>query len=81
AVIKTDKQRIEQVLKNLLSNAFKFTPANGDVKIIFANRDQFDRKRIGISVKDSGIGIATEKQALIFEAFQQADGTTSRKYG
>ncbi len=81
AIIKTDKQRIEQVLKNLLSNAFKFTPANGDVKIIFANRDQFDRKRIGISVKDSGIGIATEKQALIFEAFQQADGTTSRKYG
>ncbi|MFX6899794.1 hypothetical protein ABTH92_21730, partial [Acinetobacter baumannii] len=44
AIIKTDKQRIEQVLKNLLSNAFKFTPANGAVKIIFANRDQFDRK-------------------------------------
>ena len=79
--LKTDRQRIEQVLKNLLSNAFKFTPAEGHVSIIFSNRDQFDRKRIGISVMDSGIGIAAEKQALIFEAFQQADGTTSRKYG
>lgn len=81
ASVKTDKQRIEQVLKNLLSNAFKFTPPNGNVSITFSNRDQFDRKRIGISVKDSGIGIPAEKQALIFEAFQQADGTTSRKYG
>jgi len=79
--LKTDRQRVEQILKNLLSNAFKFTPADGTVSIIFSNRDQFDRKRIGISVKDSGIGIPPEKQALIFEAFQQADGSTSRKYG
>jgi signal transduction histidine kinase/DNA-binding response OmpR family regulator/CHASE3 domain sensor protein len=79
--LKTDRQRIEQILKNLLSNAFKFTPPDGTVSIIFSNRDQFDRKRIGISVKDSGIGIPPEKQALIFEAFQQADGSTSRKYG
>ncbi len=80
-IIKTDKQRIEQVLKNLLSNAFKFTPKAGSVTISFENRDQFDRKRVGISVKDSGIGISPEKQQLIFEAFQQADGSTSRRYG
>ncbi len=80
-VIKTDKQRVEQVLKNLLSNAFKFTPRGGAVSISFENRDQFNRKRIGISVADSGIGISKEKQQLIFEAFQQADGSTSRQYG
>ncbi len=79
--IYTDKQRTEQVLKNLLSNAFKFTPKGGSVTIAFDNRDQFDRKRIGISVTDSGIGISKEKQQLIFEAFQQADGSTSRQYG
>jgi len=80
-VIQTDKQRVEQVLKNLLSNAFKFTPKGGSVTLSFENRDQFDRKRIGISVTDSGIGISAEKQQLIFEAFQQADGSTSRQYG
>ncbi|MCW3088896.1 MAG: histidine kinase, partial [Sediminibacterium sp.] len=64
-----------------LSNAFKFTPKGGSVTIAFENRDQFDRKRIGISVSDSGIGISAEKQQLIFEAFQQADGSTSRQYG
>ncbi|TAG32194.1 MAG: response regulator [Sphingobacteriia bacterium] len=79
--IKTDLQRTEQILKNLLSNAFKFTPASGTVTLTFSNRDQFDRKRIGISVTDSGIGISPEKQQLIFDAFQQADGSTSRKYG
>ncbi len=79
--IKTDLQRTEQILKNLLSNAFKFTPALGTVTLKFSNRDQFDKKRIGISVIDSGIGISPEKQQLIFDAFQQADGSTSRKYG
>lgn len=79
--IKTDKQRVEQILKNLLSNAFKFTPKGGTVSINIENRDQFNRKRIGISVIDSGIGISSEKQQLIFDAFQQADGSTSRQYG
>lgn len=79
--IHTDKQRAEQVLKNLLSNAFKFTPKGGSITLSFENRDQFDRKRIGISVADSGIGISGAKQQLIFEAFQQADGSTSRQYG
>lgn len=81
STIKTDKQRIEQILKNLLSNAFKFTPKDGTVSIVIENRDQFNRKRIGISVSDSGIGISPEKQQLIFNAFQQADGSTSRQYG
>jgi signal transduction histidine kinase/DNA-binding response OmpR family regulator/CHASE3 domain sensor protein len=76
--IVTDKQRLEQVLKNLLSNAFKFTPANGHIEVRFAAAGE---NYLNISVKDSGIGIAPEKQRLIFEAFQQADGSTSRKYG
>ena len=80
-LIHTDKQRTEQVLKNLLSNAFKFTPKGGSVTIAFENRDLFDLKRIGISVTDSGIGISKVKQQMIFEAFQQADGSTNRQYG
>ncbi len=79
--IKTDLQRAEQILKNLLSNAFKFTPDGGTISLQFDNRDLFDKKRIGIQVRDSGIGITSEKQQLIFEAFQQADGSTSRQYG
>jgi len=79
--IKTDVLRLEQILKNLLSNAFKFTPENGKVSVIFNALEHPDGKRISIQVKDSGIGISTEKQKLIFDAFQQADGSTSRKYG
>lgn len=75
----TDKVRIEQVLKNLLSNAFKFTPEKGSINInvIPGAEDQ----TISFCIKDSGIGIAHDKQKIIFEAFQQADGSTSRKYG
>ncbi|MBV9986387.1 MAG: response regulator [Chitinophagaceae bacterium] len=80
-VLHTDKQRVEQVLKNLLSNAFKFTPKDGSVTLSFTNRDLFGKQRIGISVSDSGIGISKPQQQLIFEAFQQADGSTSRQYG
>ena len=75
----TDKVRVQQVLKNLLSNAFKFTPENGSISI-----DAVPGARPGtvsLQVKDSGIGIPAAKQKLIFEAFQQADGSTSRKYG
>jgi signal transduction histidine kinase/CheY-like chemotaxis protein len=91
SIIITDKVRLEQVIKNLLSNAFKFTSRNGDVtfrikrpnpNVKLKSRTLFNRKNvIELSVTDSGIGIAPEKQALIFEAFQQADGSTSRKYG
>jgi CheY-like chemotaxis protein/GAF domain-containing protein len=88
--IRTDPQRLQQVLKNLLANAFKFTD-EGSVKlrVVLADPNQrwenpqlaAARKVIGFSVIDSGIGIPKDKQRLIFEAFQQADGTTSRKYG
>lgn len=87
----TDKLRLEQVLKNLLSNAFKFTPEAGSVSLKFkvcdrsqsySNPDLYRYPSVlCISVTDTGIGISMDKQALIFEPFQQADGSTSRKYG
>ncbi|MGO9452725.1 MAG: HAMP domain-containing protein [Candidatus Binataceae bacterium] len=88
--ILTDRQRIEQVLRNLLSNAIKFTES-GSVKFRMAmaepRRDfesdalKAEGKVLALSVIDTGIGIAKNKQRLIFEAFQQADGSTSRRYG
>ncbi len=74
-----DEQRLQQVLSNLLGNAFKFTE-QGQVTLTFGVEDA-GAERCYIAVADSGIGIPADKQALIFEAFQQADGTTSRKYG
>jgi len=77
--ILTDKTKVEQVLKNLLSNAFKFTPESGIISInVVAGAAN---NAIQFRIKDSGIGIPLEKQKIIFEAFQQADGSTSRKYG
>jgi len=78
-LIITDRIRTEQILKNLLSNAFKFTPAYGEVKLKFDLDDK--KETLIIQVIDTGIGIPTEKQSLIFDAFQQADGSTSRKFG
>jgi CheY-like chemotaxis protein/HAMP domain-containing protein len=87
--IETDEQRLQQILKNLLSNAFKFTEA-GEVKlrIAIAEGRQFASETlaraeavIGFTVEDSGVGIPHDKVRLIFEAFQQADGTTSRRFG
>ncbi|MCM5530046.1 response regulator [Parasegetibacter sp. NRK P23] len=79
SALETDKMRLEQILRNLLSNALKFT-AQGYVHMdVFRPTDESNY--IGISVKDTGIGIPKEKQHLIFEAFQQADGSTRRKYG
>ena len=84
AVVFTDEQRVEQVLRNLLSNAFKFTE-EGEVALELApteeRRDDGTPYTISITVRDSGIGIAEDKLRLIFEAFQQADGTTSRRFG
>jgi HAMP domain-containing protein/CheY-like chemotaxis protein/GAF domain-containing protein len=87
--IVTDQQRLQQVLKNLLSNAFKFTEAGGVVLRVaqpdgrqFAGETLTQAKHVvAFSVIDTGVGIPVEKQRLIFEAFQQADGTTSRRYG
>ncbi len=77
--IETDKMRLEQVLKNLLSNAFKFTEKG---KVHLHIYPQLHPKGfICFKVIDSGIGIDLEKQQLIFEAFQQEDGSTRRKYG
>jgi signal transduction histidine kinase/HAMP domain-containing protein/CheY-like chemotaxis protein len=73
----SDEQRLEQVLRNLLSNAFKFTEVGGVTLTITRVPDD----RLAFSVSDTGPGIAEDKQQVIFEAFQQADGTTSRKYG
>lgn len=78
-----DSKRLQQVLKNLLANAFKFTE-QGSVKLQISMADEVaaaDNPMIAFAVSDTGIGIPTEKQKIIFEAFQQADGTTSRKFG
>ncbi|MGC4036631.1 MAG: response regulator [Chitinophagaceae bacterium] len=75
--IETDKMRMEQILKNLLSNALKFT-SQGYVQLDISAAPE---SMIRFAVKDTGIGVAHDKQQLIFEAFQQADGSTRRKYG
>jgi HAMP domain-containing protein/signal transduction histidine kinase/DNA-binding response OmpR family regulator len=88
--LQTDAQRLEQVLKNLLSNACKFTDRGSVVlKIVRAtngwslNHPTLSHASgvIAFSVTDTGIGIPPEKHAIVFEAFQQADGSTSRRYG
>jgi CheY-like chemotaxis protein/CHASE3 domain sensor protein len=73
----TDPTRLQQILKNLLSNALKFTERGGVSLSIHRSRDN----RLAFEVKDTGIGIAAEQHEVIFEAFRQADGTTNRKYG
>src|SRR5688500_18415704 len=88
--IHTDGGRLQQVLKNLLSNAFKFTQ-EGNVTLTVRRAEKGRRFQnpvlenstevLAFAVADTGVGIPKEKQRLIFEAFQQADGTTSRKYG
>lgn len=77
AELETDAQRLEQVLRNFLSNAVKFTEKG---EVVLRARRTVDG-RVMFSVKDTGVGIAPEQQGIIFEAFRQADGTISRKYG
>ena len=87
--IMSDQLRIEQIIKNLLSNAMKFT-SQGSVTLIMSrlggnikprNQELAASACVMLQVRDTGIGISREKQELIFEAFQQEDGSTSRKYG
>ena len=88
--METDAQRLNQILKNLLSNAFKFTE-KGEVKLrIYEAHKNWRQdhpglvnaqKVVAFEIKDTGIGISKDKQNIIFEAFQQAEGSTSRKYG
>ncbi|MCP4696972.1 MAG: response regulator [Gammaproteobacteria bacterium] len=85
----TDTQRLQQILNNLLSNAFKFTKQGGVTLEMRRPAADEDLSRSGldpatavsISVSDTGIGIPKDKQKIVFEAFQQADGTTSRRFG
>lgn len=77
-ILHTDKMRLEQVLKNLFSNALKFT-SRGSVSMEVRFEEHSDS--LTFSVRDTGVGIAPEKQALIFEAFKQEDGSTRRKFG
>ncbi|MFJ8260174.1 ATP-binding protein [Peribacillus asahii] len=79
--IRTDQYRLQQIIRNLLSNAIKFT-AEGVVTLhVHQVHVENMNTTIAFSIKDTGIGIPKEKQKLIFQAFQQGDGTTSRKYG
>ena len=86
-VLETDMQRLNQILKNLLSNAFKFTEKGGVKLEIFRpglhheNPLTNAESVIAFSISDTGIGISKNTQGIIFEAFQQAEGSTSRKYG
>lgn len=74
----TDKMRLSQILKNLLSNAFKFT-SKGKVSLAIGHNEKDNI--LSFAVSDTGIGIPKAKQGLVFEAFQQADGSTRRKFG
>jgi signal transduction histidine kinase/HAMP domain-containing protein/ActR/RegA family two-component response regulator len=88
-ILRTDEQRLQQVLRNLTSNAVKFTDEGGvTLRIRPAAADEVESEalrsapaRIAFEVEDTGIGIPADKLSVIFEAFQQADGTTSRRYG
>jgi PAS domain S-box-containing protein len=77
--IVTDEQRLAQIIKNLLSNAFKFTE-QGSIRVAIQQAPG-GANQVAISVTDTGIGMTPEQQKVVFEAFQQADGSTSRQYG
>ena len=79
--MKGDPGRLRQVLINLLGNAIKFTQQGGVLLTLHVGAEVDERREIMFAVTDTGIGIPPEKQALIFEAFSQVDGSTTRQYG
>ncbi|HEW97259.1 MAG: histidine kinase [Candidatus Parabeggiatoa sp. nov. 3] len=93
-VLRTDQQKLQQILNNMLSNAFKFTE-KGEIKVAIRNASVHELTQnslhgletlkeqtvLAISVSDTGIGIPKEKQHILFQAFQQVDGSTNRRYG
>ncbi|WP_127510155.1 CHASE3 domain-containing protein [Paenibacillus humicus] len=90
ATLYTDERKLRQILKNLLSNAFKFTPQGGvSLEIALVPAEEAAKllpqaggeKIVSFKISDTGIGIDPSKQEVIFDAFQQADGTTSRQFG
>lgn len=81
-IVYCDVQRIKQVVNNLISNAIKFTPLQGEVKVSVSVEESTQEKvKLYFSIKDSGIGIAEENLATIFQAFSQADNSISRNFG
>ena len=76
-------RKIKEILLNLISNAVKFTPENGQISVLIKNLStkEDSRQKIYFEVSDSGIGISEEEMADIFDAFSQADSTITRKYG
>ncbi|MEA1916069.1 MAG: ATP-binding protein [Campylobacterota bacterium] len=80
--IKIDILRVKQVMSNLIGNAIKFTPQDGIIEIdVSVKQQKKHTQRVLFSVRDSGIGVSKEAQAKIFEAFSQADASTTRKFG
>ena len=75
--VKMDEVRVKQILSNILSNAIKFTPNDGEIKVKIV----IQNNQLIMSVQDTGIGISKEHQKKVFSAFEQADGSTTRKYG
>ncbi|MES2153125.1 MAG: response regulator [Pseudomonadota bacterium] len=80
-VMKGDPGRLRQVLLNLLGNAIKFTQQGKVVLALQAGPESGDRREVAFAVSDTGIGIPEDKQKLVFEAFSQVDGSTTREYG
>jgi signal transduction histidine kinase/DNA-binding response OmpR family regulator/HAMP domain-containing protein len=78
--IRTDRKRLEQIIKNLLSNAIKFTD-EGSIQVTFTATSNKERYALAVRVTDTGIGIPANEHGHVFEAFKQADGSSTRKFG
>ena len=80
--IKSDEQRLSQILTNLLNNAVKFTPIEGTISLLVTQTEETEKNHIlQFTVRDTGMGISDEQKEKIFKSFAQADGTISRKFG